>query len=43
LAVRLCSYAVVDRYILFEFDVESAASTTYPGDQPVRRGWKREK
>jgi hypothetical protein len=41
LAVRLCSYTPADRYILFEFDVESAASTTYPGDQPLRRAWKK--
>jgi len=41
LAVRLASYAPADRYRLFEFDVDGAASTTYPGDQPVRRNWKR--
>lgn len=40
LAVKLASYAAQDRYILFEFEVESAASTLYPGDQPVRRFWK---
>jgi len=43
LAVRLCSYTPRDRYILFEFDVESAASTIYPDGQPVRRLWKLEK
>lgn len=43
LAVRLASYVPADRYILFEFDVESAAATTYPHDQPLRRFWKREK
>jgi hypothetical protein len=42
LAVRLASYEVPDRYILFEFDIESAASTVYPEDRPVRRFWKRE-
>jgi hypothetical protein len=42
LAARLCSYSVADRYILFEFDVESAASTVYPDGQPVRRAWKKE-
>ena len=42
LAVRLASYAPADRYILFEFDIESAASTTYPEDQPVRYFWKRD-
>lgn len=39
-AVGLSSYAPKDRYILFEFDIESAASTIYPGDQPVREFWK---
>ena len=42
-AVSLASYVPADRYILFEFDVKSAASTTYPDDRPVRRFWKREK
>jgi general stress protein 26 len=41
LAVSLASYAPADRYILFEFDIASAASTIYPGDRPVRRSWKR--
>ena len=43
LAVSLCSYVPADRYILFEFDVESAASTIYPEDQPIRQFWKRVK
>ena len=43
LAVRLASYTPADRYILFEFEIESAASTIYPEDQPVRRSWKRDK
>jgi hypothetical protein len=42
LAVRLASYTPADRYILFEFDIESAASTIYPGDQPIRQKWKRD-
>ncbi len=42
-AVSLASYAPADRYILFAFDVESAASTIYPEDRAVRRFWKREK
>jgi hypothetical protein len=41
LAEQLASYAPAERYILFEFDVETAAATTYPGDQTVRRSWKR--
>ncbi len=40
LAVSLASYTPADRYILFEFDVESAASTVYPDDQALRRRWK---
>lgn len=42
-AVSLASYAPAERYILFEFDIESAASTIYPEDRPIRRFWKREK
>ncbi len=38
-AAGLSSYAPADRYILFELDVERAASTVYPGDQPVRKSW----
>ena len=40
LAVELASYPVADRYILFEFEVESAASTLYPDHGPVRCSWK---
>ena len=43
LAVRLASYTPAERYILFDFDIESAASTTYPNDRPVRQSWKRNK
>ena len=42
LAVSLSSYAPSDRYILFEFDIESAASTIYPKDRAVRQLWKRD-
>lgn len=42
LAVSLASYTPADRYILFEFDIASAASTIYSEDQPVRRSWKRD-
>jgi hypothetical protein len=41
LAVQLASYHPADRYVLFEFDVERAASTMYPGERPVRQSWKR--
>ncbi len=43
LAVRLASYTPAERYVLFEFDIESAASTTYPNDRPVRESWKSNK
>ena len=42
LAMRSASYTAADRYILFEFDVETAASTVYPEHQPVRQFWKRD-
>jgi hypothetical protein len=42
LAVSLASYEVAERYILFEFDIESAASTVYPEDRAARQLWKRE-
>jgi hypothetical protein len=41
LVVGLASYEVADRYILFEFDIESAASTVYAEDRAARRLWKR--
>ncbi|HEY3341400.1 MAG TPA: pyridoxamine 5'-phosphate oxidase family protein [Anaerolineae bacterium] len=40
LAVRLCPYTPAERYILFEFDTQRAASTVYEGGQPKRREWK---
>jgi hypothetical protein len=40
LAAELATYAPADRYILFELDVESAASTMYTDGQPVRQRWK---
>ena len=40
LAVILASYQPADRYILFEFDVTSVASTIYPEGQPIRQNWK---
>ena len=43
LAVRLASYTPAERYILFEFDVETAASTIYPSDRPIRQSWKSNK
>ncbi len=43
LAVLLASYAPADRYILFEFDINSATSTVYQNGQPVHQHWKRDK
>jgi len=40
LAVKLCPYKPAERYILFEFDVESVTTTEYPDGQAVRKHWK---
>ena len=40
LAAELATYTPADRYILYELDVASAASTTYTDGQPVRQHWK---
>jgi hypothetical protein len=42
LAAALASYTPADRYVLFEFDVDSAASTIYGADKPLRRVWTRD-
>jgi hypothetical protein len=42
LAVRLTTYTPADRYILFEFSLESAASTMYEGERIIRQRWKRD-
>jgi uncharacterized pyridoxamine 5'-phosphate oxidase family protein len=42
LAVQLASYAPADRYILFEFTVESAASTTYSDGKAAHKRWQRD-
>lgn len=42
LAVRLAPYSPADRYILFEFCLESAASTVYEGDRIIRQRWQRD-
>lgn len=42
LAVALASYPPAERYVLFEFDVDVAASTIYGVDKPVRRAWTRD-
>ena len=40
LATRVSSYMPAERYILFEFDIESAALTKYKEGEPVRDRWK---
>ena len=40
LATRLCSYRPAERYILFEFDIESAVLTEYKDGQAVHNRWK---
>ncbi len=41
LAVRSATYAPADRYVLFEFQVETVSSTIYPEKKAVRQHWKR--
>ncbi len=41
LAATLASYTVLEQYILFEFDLESAASKVYGDGAPTRRIWKK--
>jgi hypothetical protein len=43
MAVALASYAPAERYVLFEFGVDSAESTTYSDNKPERRQWKRDR
>jgi hypothetical protein len=40
LAVRLATYTPAERYILFEFDIDTVTSTIYSDDGPVRQQWK---
>lgn len=41
LAAQLSSYVPAERYILFEFDLESAGATVYTDEGSDRRFWKR--
>jgi hypothetical protein len=42
LAARSAGYEIVERYVLFELDVDAAFSTIYAEDgEPVRDRWKR--
>jgi len=38
-AVAASPYRPADRYVLFELDVDGAASTVYEGGNPVHRRW----
>ncbi len=40
LAVRVTPYRPAERYILFEFEVESVLVTEYKGDETIRTRWK---
>ncbi len=40
MAAKFSSYSPADRYVLFEFDIETAASTTYEDQGPVRHFWR---
>src|SRR5258706_5012249 len=40
LAIKVCLYQYAERYILFEFDVESVMTTEYPDGKAVRKHWK---
>lgn len=41
-AAQAASYEIVDRYVLFELDIDTAFSTYYDGDaEPVRQRWAR--
>lgn len=42
LAVQLAPYSPADRYILFEFNLERAASTVYEGERVIRQRWQRD-
>ena len=40
LAIKVCPYQYAERYILFEFDVDSVMTTEYPDGKAVRKHWK---
>jgi hypothetical protein len=42
IAAELATYTPADYYVLYELDVESAASTIYTAGRPVRQRWKAE-
>ena len=40
LAVKNSPYKPAERYVLFEFDIESAMMTEYENGEPIRKQWK---
>ena len=40
IAVQLAPYSPADRYILFDFNIEYAASTVYEGESVLRQFWR---
>lgn len=40
LAVKVCPYRPAERYVLFEFNVESVMTTEYPNGETIRKHWK---
>ena len=42
LAVRISPYHPAERYILFEFGIESVVMTEYKDGQPISKRWKRD-
>ncbi len=40
LAIKVCPYQYAERYILFEFDVESVMTTEYPDGKAARKRWQ---
>jgi len=42
LASKLCWYTPTEQYVLFEFDIESAMTTEYQEEGPIRKHWKME-
>ncbi|MBV9792045.1 MAG: pyridoxamine 5'-phosphate oxidase family protein [Chloroflexi bacterium] len=40
IATKASSFTPAERYILFELDLEQASSTSYEGDNTVRKRWR---
>jgi hypothetical protein len=42
MAVQLAPYSPADRYILYDFSIENAASTVYEGESVLRQFWQQD-